>query len=333
MSLLDFNERYRKLPERLLKALESGQTGQSYIFSGDSIEELKIFVHDWVQTIVCTELTPTGACGECRNCLLIESKNYSELFTLEPASKSRTILVNDLREFQGRFFYKSDSKTKKIGIIVEADRMQVAAQNAFLKTLEEPPVDTVFLLLTTRIDALLNTIKSRCRLVSLIENKVEYDSSLMELISPVLTSLQGKDGAGKALAVCDEVKAVFATLRKKAQTEIDALAEEFNIDEDDPAQRKKLKEKIVVMSEGRYKLYREQVLSLVEVWMSQNFMICSGVEVAQLSHRDLISSEWALTVAETEKCLNDLAILRKDLTGNVSEDLALENFFLQICQK
>ncbi|MCH2205911.1 MAG: hypothetical protein MK132_08580 [Lentisphaerales bacterium] len=194
-------------------------------------------------------------------------------------------------------------------------------------------MDTVFILLTTRIDALLNTIKSRCRLVSLIENKVAYDSSLGELISPVLTSLEGKDGAGKALAVCDEVKAVFSTLRKKAQTEIDALSEEFKIDEDDPAQRKKLKEKIVVMAEGRYKLYREQVLSLVEVWMSQNFMICSGVKVAQLSHGDLISPTWSLTVAETEKCLNDLAILRKDLTGNVNEDLALENFFLQICQK
>ena len=93
--------------------------------------------------------------------------------------------------------------------------MQVAAQNAFLKTLEEPPENTVFLLLTTRIDALLNTIKSRCRLVSLIENRVDYDSTLAELILPVLTSLSGKDGAGMALTVCDQVKAVFATLRKK----------------------------------------------------------------------------------------------------------------------
>ena len=87
------------------------------------------------------------------------------------------------------------------------------------------------------------------------------------------------------------------------------------------------------MNEGRYKLYREQVISLVEVWMSQNFMICSGVGENQLSHDNWFSKQWSLTVAETEKCLNDLAILRKDLIGNVNEDLALENFFLQICQK
>ena len=333
MSLMDFNQRYRGLPARLLSALDSGQVGQSYIFSGDSVEDLKSFINEWVKTIICSSRTPSGACGTCRNCQLLASQNYSELYTLEPASKSRTILVKDLRDFQNRFFYKSDSNTKKIGIIIEADRMQAAAQNAFLKTLEEPPENTVFLLLTTRIDALLNTIKSRCRLVSMIENKVKYDSSLSELVLPVLTSLQGKDGAGKALSVSDQIKTVFATLRKKAQSEIEALAEEIKIDEDDLNQRKKLKERIIVMTEGRYKLYREQVISLVEVWMSQNFMICSGVRESQLSHNEWFSKQWSLSVSETEKCLNDLATLRKDLTGNVNEDLALENFFLQICQK
>lgn len=333
MSLLEYNERYRGLPQKLLNALLSGQLGQSYIFSGDSIDELNSFANSWMTSIVCREISAEGACGSCRNCKLMASSNYSELYTLEPASKSRTILVKELREFQKRFFYKSDSSIKKIGIIIEADRMQVAAQNAFLKTLEEPPVDTVFILLTTRVDALLNTIKSRCRLVSLVENKVSYDQSLSSMLMPLLTKLKGKDGAGAALAVSDEVKSIFTSLRKKAQFEIECLADEMTIDEDDISQRKKLKEKIVVMTEGRYKLYREQVLSLLEVWMSQNFLISSGVEASQLAHPEYLSSKWVLTVAEAENSLRYIEMLRQDLMGNVNEDLALENFFLQICQK
>ncbi|MCM8536555.1 MAG: hypothetical protein NE334_11505 [Lentisphaeraceae bacterium] len=333
MALLDFNQQYRNLPSRLLSALDSGKMGQSYIFSGDSIPELKTFVHDWVMAVVCGARTSEGACGECRNCRLVISENYSELYTLEPASKSRTILVSELRAFQNRFYYKSDAKMKKVGLIIEAERMQVAAQNAFLKTLEEPPEDTIFILVTTRVDALLNTIKSRCRLVSMVENKVDYDSQLSDLVIPLLQDVKGKDGAGKALESCDTLKVIFSSLKKKAQDEIEALADTIKIDEDDPAQRKKLKEKIVVMTEGRYRLYREQVLSLIEVWMSQNYMLVSGVNETSLPHSGWVSTTWDMSTEETAKALDEISTLRADLTGNVNEELALENFFLQICQK
>ena len=71
MSLLDFNDRYRGLPVRLLSALSSGQVGQSYIFSGDSVDELKLFIDEWVKTIICSDRNSSGACGECRNCLCL----------------------------------------------------------------------------------------------------------------------------------------------------------------------------------------------------------------------------------------------------------------------
>ena len=333
MSLIDLNEKFRGHPARLLSSLRNNFPGQSYVIQGDSIEEISEFTDEWVRTLVCLDRTDQGACGVCRHCKLVDSGNYPEIYKLEPASKSRTILVDSLREFQNRFYMKSASGVKKIGVIVEADRMQVQAQNAFLKTLEEPPPDTFLLLLTTRLDGLLNTIRSRCRMVSLAANKIHYDESLQDGLVQILQSLSGKDGAASALDAQLAVKDIFAGLRKKAQAEIEESHTISTHEADDPQLRKKFKEKQVVLVEGRYKQYREQILSMMDVWVSQNYLLSNGVDKTTLAHPEITSSSWNYSSLDAVKSLELIEQLKLDLNGNVNEDLALENFFLQICQK
>ena len=333
MALLDLNEKYRGHPARLLSSLKNDFPGQSFVIQGDSIDEINEFANEWAKTLACLQRNDRGACGQCRHCKLLDSGNYPEIHKLEPASKSRTILVDALREFQNRFYMKAESGVKKIGIIIEADRMQVQAQNAFLKTLEEPPPNTFLILLTTRIDGLLNTIRSRCRMISLAANVVHYDEDLKATLLTALSTLSGKDGAAKALDALESVKVIFAGLRKKAQAEIEESHEISQQEADDPQLRKKFKEKIVVLVEGRYKQYREQILSMIEVWASQNYLIASGVESTQLSHAELKSDSWNYTDTGSVKVLELVEQLKGDLNGNVNEDLAIENIFLQICQK
>jgi DNA polymerase III subunit delta' len=333
MSLMTYNERYRGLPAMMLASLDSDQPGQSMLFSGDSIVELLEFLEEWIKTLVCEQRIPSGSCGVCRHCGLINSGNYPELYRLEPSSKSRTILTGDLKAFQNRFYYKGQASLKKIGIIVDADRMQVAAQNAFLKTLEEPPPHTIFILVTTRADLLLNTIKSRCRTISLNRNRVSYDPEISEALKESLCSLHGKDGASVALKTCDQVKILVGSLKKKALEEISAIEEELQSNEDDNSGRKKQQERIINLTEGRYRLYREQVISMIEVWLSQNYLLATGVGLDALPHSDWVSASWQLDPTETELALNCLEQFRRDLNGNVNEELAMENFFLQISQK
>ena len=333
MALLDLNEKFRGHPARLLSSLENNFPGQSYVIQGDSIQEITEFAEEWIKTLACLERTKQGACGSCRHCSLIESGNYPEIYKLEPASKSRTILVDALRLFQNRFYMKSAKGVKKIGLVIEADRMQIQAQNAFLKTLEEPPPDTFLILLTTRIDALLNTIRSRCRMVSLAANKVQYDEELKAGLIQALAMISGKDGASVALEAIDKVKAIFAGLRKKAQSEIEEAYTISQHEADDPQLRKKFKEKVIVLVEGRYKQYREQILSMMEVWASQNYLISNGIDSSHLNHKELKSEGWSHQESGSIKVLELIEQLKLDLSGNVNEDLALENFFLQICQK
>lgn len=333
MALLDLNDKYRGHPARLLSSLKNNFPGQSFVIQGDSIEEISEFANEWVKTLTCQDRNERGACGQCRHCKLMDSGNYPEIHRLEPASKSRTILVGALRDFQNRFYMKAEAGVKKIGLVLEADRMQIQAQNAFLKTLEEPPPNTFLILLTTRIDGLLSTIRSRCRMISLAANNIHYDLQLREELLGALSLISGMDGASRALEALELVKAIFAGLKKKAQTEIEESHQISQQEADDPQLRKKFKEKVVVLVEGRYKQYREQILSMMEVWASQNYLVANGVESSELSHKELKSETWNYSGSGSVKVLNLLEQLKYDLSGNVNEDLAIENFFLQICQK
>ncbi|BET68918.1 DNA polymerase III subunit delta' [Opitutales bacterium ASA1] len=97
--------------------------------------------------------------------------SHQDCFTLRPSGKSRQIAVdnttgknptNNMRYFIRQLAQSPMSAPCKVGIVFEADRMNANSANAFLKTLEEPPLDTTILLLTTRPYSLLPTIRSRC---------------------------------------------------------------------------------------------------------------------------------------------------------------------------
>jgi len=105
---------------------------------------------------------PCGACGPCRRIL---SDTHPDLHTIVPEKGKQTIGVNVLREVLETVSVKSFEDGTKAIIFPEAHKMTPAAQNCLLKTLEEPPQDTVFFLITDQPGALLATIVSRCRVL------------------------------------------------------------------------------------------------------------------------------------------------------------------------
>jgi DNA polymerase-3 subunit delta' len=87
---------------------------------------------------------------------------HSDVHVAEPESKSRRIVVAQLRDLEHGLHLRSFLGTRKVGILLDADRLVEAAANAFLKTLEEPPANSLLLLLTALPEALPDTIISRC---------------------------------------------------------------------------------------------------------------------------------------------------------------------------
>src|SRR2546428_5536734 len=98
------------------------------------------------------------------------SSKAREIFVAEPESKSRKILIEQIRELEQGLQMRAAEGRRKVAIIAEADRLQPQAANAFLKTLEEPPANSLLLLLSALPEALPDTIVSRCISIALAAN-------------------------------------------------------------------------------------------------------------------------------------------------------------------
>ena len=108
-----------------------------------------------------------NACGKCQSCRQALSGNQPDIIRVTH-EKPNTISVDDIREqVNNDIVIKPYSSKYKVYIIDEAEKMTVQAQNALLKTIEEPPEYAVILFLTNTLDVLLQTVRSRCIIMNL----------------------------------------------------------------------------------------------------------------------------------------------------------------------
>jgi DNA polymerase III subunit delta' len=144
-------------------ALDKDKISHAYIISGPDGVGKSNFALSMAAAILCKgEKRP---CNKCSSCTKIEHKNHPDLRILE--NKGKTIGVDDIRNLIDEIYTKPYEGDKKIAIIKEAHSITLYGQNAILKTLEEPPGHTVIIMLTENINAILETIKSRCQIISL----------------------------------------------------------------------------------------------------------------------------------------------------------------------
>ena len=318
MPLSDFKESFPLLCSRLEQAKRNGRTGQAYLFLGDDPVFLEKFALAWAQTAACTGDTPTGeSCGHCHPCDLFQRNCYPECLFLRPQSKSRQITVEAMRQFEYDINLAATPGLLKIGIIVEAECLGEEAQNAFLKTLEEPPPNTLLLLLTVNSRKLLPTIRSRCQTISLLRNRQNYDLAAQKGLFTVLSKLKRGAGAGIGLKTSARITAMFAELHKDAE----ALAEETK--------------------DHRWAEYvrlRESMLSALTAWFLQRFLICQGVRKELLPHAEMLEAEEDIFTAppKPEEAEEDIRLaeeLTSCIKANVDERLALDAFCLTVSEK
>lgn len=142
-------------------AIESDKLSHAYIMNGRRGSGKKTLAKLFAMTLQC-ERSNADPCGICKSCIQAESGNHPDIIKVTH-EKPNTISVDDIREQVGNtVMIKPYKGPYKIYIIDQADLMTVQAQNAMLKTLEEPPAYAMFFLLTENAGVLLDTIKSRC---------------------------------------------------------------------------------------------------------------------------------------------------------------------------
>ena len=153
--------------EHFKNAIAAGKLSHAYILHGErGMGKLNI-AKEAAKAIQCESNAPektdkTGeACGQCKSCHQAESDNQPDIKYVTPAKK--TLGVDDIRDqINDDALIKPYGSPYKIYIIPKSDTMTVQAQNALLKTIEEPPSYAIFILLAANTDAFLPTILSRC---------------------------------------------------------------------------------------------------------------------------------------------------------------------------
>jgi DNA polymerase-3 subunit delta' len=169
--MFDFNgfnfnevEGNERLVANLRGAIKAGRVSHSYIFSGEVGIGKKLIAGCFAKALQCQrrEEGASDACGVCVSCKTFESGSHPDMFFVAP-EKTKSIVVDDVREkINARMETRPYSGRYKIFIVENADKMSAAAQNALLKTIEEPASYGVFLLLCANHKTMLPTVLSRC---------------------------------------------------------------------------------------------------------------------------------------------------------------------------
>jgi DNA polymerase III subunit delta' len=175
---------HEKQLEILRQSLLNDRLHHAYLFIGPDGIGKRTLALSMAQAIHCAELE-TDFCGACGTCRAIQTGNHADVRIVEPLSNRKDISIQQVRELEKTLSLRSFSGRRKVAIIDPATLMNWPAQNALLKTLEEPPQGCVLILIASNAGGLLPTVRSRAFAMS-------FGQLPRQLVVSFLVSRKGK---------------------------------------------------------------------------------------------------------------------------------------------
>lgn len=267
----------------------------------------------------------------------IFSANAREIFLAEPESKSRRIIIEQIRELEHALQMRVSNGRRKIAIVSEADRLQPQAANAFLKTLEEPPRNSLLLLLSALPEALPDTILSRCISIPLamdggkktLPEKPELLQLLAEIASEKTWSVQTAYRIARGLLallgqIREEIRAQNTEALNKEELRYRNSTDGTWLDE--------RAEYYKALTESLYIQRRNELIEILFEWWSDVLRASTGLDLRVLPAAKKETSAVArrFTTVQVLSRIRRLEHLRDYLGRNIQEVLAIEVACLEI---
>ncbi|MFZ4765946.1 MAG: hypothetical protein ACOYMN_13430 [Roseimicrobium sp.] len=311
----------------LQRARERGRLAHAYLLTGPKESRLPAFAAKVLNLISGKELPSLAAWEEKRDALV-----------LRPESKSRQIKVEAIRENVEPYLNITTSgAAHRFCVIEDAERMNVQAQNAFLRTLEEPPPRTLFLLLSSHPELFLETILSRVIRMALIPETEHQLSDAEAHLVTLLSELAQRDNDSLAAAMTlrREFEAILEDVHDRLTKELEAVFEEekkhFKQTTDvDSAWLKDREQETEAAIESRYRQERDALMELLLAWMGDVMRHQVGLDRLDLPRyaaaTRALATRWEPSTASRR--LTELRKLHANLHTNVHETLALDVAFI-----
>jgi len=317
------------------RSLRHGRVAHAYLFSGPRGSGKADTAVELAKALNCEHETE-GACDQCDSCNRIDNRMHPDIYWLRPESKSRRITVAQIREFERGVNLKPSSAQIKIGLVVDADCMGEEASNAFLKTLEEPPAQTVIILLSAEPQRLLSTILSRCLRVSFGRNeKTKISSNQHELLESLHQySKSGDSKIVRTYQLLQQVNLILQNAREEIRVKVNADAEVEHIEELDSVAREKRSKQLEARIEGDYRAAREEVLESIYRWFSDLLLCHESVDDSLINYSDysdqVHEASRKLSYEAASANVDAIDLISEYLTRNIQESLAFEVGLLQL---
>lgn len=313
----------------LRSAILYDRVGHAYLITGPAQVGKTTLALTFAQALLCSADNPAARpCGSCDQCVRVQGGHHPDVQVVEPEISSRgraSIKIETMRELQRGLQLAPFHGRYKIAILTGFDAANANAANAFLKTLEEPPEHVILILTATEADSLLDTIRSRCRVVAirpLPTATIEQTLTTTRHLPPeeARRLAHAADGRlGWALHAVDD-----PSLLQTRSDRIDLLRDMLGASR---VERFKLA--------GALKKQSEQVPPLLQLWLSfwrDALLLVTGQSSAALTHVDyagpLSQLAHAFSAEQILAAVNDTQTALWQLERNANVQLVLENLLL-----
>lgn len=312
------------IKEHLQRAISADKISHAYMILGEKESGKQMIAETFAMAMQC-ETKVDEPCQVCRSCKQALNHNHPDI-RIVTHEKPNSIGVDEIRaQVNGDIGIKPYQGPKKIYIIPDAEKMTPQAQNAILKTLEEPPQYAVILLLTTSMEALLPTIQSRCVTLTIkpIPDAILQSYLMMNVHIPdykaKVCSAFARGNLGKAMLLAtsesfDELKnEVLHIIKHVKDMEVNQMVQAV----------KKIKE---------YKLDVSDYLDICMVWYRDVLLFKAARDVNQLIFKEEIQAirddADHRSYEGLEKIMKSIDRANNRLKANVNQELTLELLFM-----
>ncbi|CAN5595651.1 DNA polymerase III subunit delta' [soil metagenome] len=260
-----------------------------------------------------------------------------EVHLAGPESKSRRIVIEQIRSLEHALQMRASDGRRKVAVISEADRMVPQASNAFLKTLEEPPHNSLLLLLSSIPEVLPETILSRCLEIPLAPRAdmalTPEQAELVELLNSLTNAAAGS--VHEAYRLVQGVQRLLGQMRQTIQEDNAAALkreEAHYKNTTDCAWLDNRDDHYKALTESLYLEQRARLIETLFLWWGDVLRVSTGVPARELPEAQASTQAMAarLTTPQILRRLRRLEELRDHLGRNIQEALALEVAFLNI---
>ena len=342
MAFTDFPEQ-QDVVQLLQRSLDRGRLAHAYLFNGGTLAELEAVARTLAKTLNCQQPSrkapaglPLDSCDACLSCRKIDGENHPDVYWIRPESKSRVITVEQMRDLMQTINLKPTVAQYKVATIVAADRLNVQAANAFLKTLEEPPSDSILILLSAEPQRLLETILSRClRLNFAGENGARRDPGFMAWLG-IFGEMAGAEQQSllSRYRLLSVLLSKLAALKEEVAASLTQRSPLERHDDADPKLREKWEEELIAAIEAEYRRQRTDLLAGLQWWFRDVWLQAQQVGSELCSFPELAAATAAvarrISPAQAMENLQLLERTQRLLFSNVQEALALEVGLLKL---